>query len=111
MIHMCNKLITVIIDPKNRFEIVVDTSVFDDPYMEAATRAILRLRRRPKSFIHPVIKCYSGESPKQVHYYNSYTILYNAGMSAKAEELRAKYKEKTAKDLADGPHHQIDSCP
>jgi len=98
------KTIVVRITAKD-FEFKIDTSIFDDPFMEAATRAIEHLRKETHAIIAPVIKCWEVDTPKKMQMYNSYWVLVNASCFNKAERLREKFKLQCDCDLAKEPLH------
>jgi len=84
-------------DSMHEFEI--DTNIFADPFMEAATRAVEKCRNTKGAIIRPIITCWEKSSTKKTHIYNSYWILVNASCYVKAEQLREKFKAQTDKDL------------
>lgn len=95
------KIVVVIL--KNKYSFEIDADIFDDVYMEAATRALEKHRRKQGSFqIAVVMECYEEKDAKKAdkHYvYNSYFVLVNAGMHDKAEHLRESFKEEFGIDL------------
>ena len=84
-------------------EFDVDFDIFDDPYLEAATRAVEKSKTRKHSIIRPVTNCWEKNDPKKSAMYNSYWVLVNAACYAKAEQLREKFKAQTDCDLAKEP--------
>jgi hypothetical protein len=84
-------------------EFDIDAKVFDDPYMEAATRAVERSKNQAGSIIRPVTQCWEKTNPKHGVLYNSYWILVNASCYSKAEQLREKFKAQTDCDLKNEP--------
>lgn len=84
-------------------EFDIDEKIFDDPYLEAATRAVEHSRNRKGSIIRPVAQCWEKENPKRGALYNSYWILVNAACYSKAEQLREKFMAQTDCDLAKEP--------
>ena len=89
----------------NLSEFEIDTDVFDDPYMEAATRAVEKFRKVRGAIIRPITNCWDKKTPKKPEMYNSYWILVNAGCYAKAEQLREKFKAQNDVDLKNEPLH------
>jgi len=74
-------------------EIGVDDTIFDDVYMEAATRAIEKNKDTPNFSVAIIIKCHKkGETDLNKHYcYNTYFVLVNAALYEKAELLRLNF--------------------
>ena len=84
-------------------EFEIDVGVFEDPFMEAATRAIEVSKNRRGSIIRATTNCWEKDNVKKPALYNSYWILVNAACYAKAELLREKFKAQTDIDLAKQP--------
>lgn len=126
------KTIVVSLTADNVSEFEVDTEVFEDPYLEAATRAVEKCRKDKGAIIRPVCSCWekeiveetpselkkttSSKKPskkmaKETHMYNSYWILVNAGCYQKAEQLREKFKLQHSIDLAKEPLHARTNGP
>lgn len=100
------KTITVRLTADNVQEFPIDTAIFDDPYLEAATRAVEKTRSQKKhGIIRPVAECWEKKTPKKSYLYNSYWILVNASYYDKAELLREKFKMQSDCDLAKEPIH------
>ena len=100
------KTIVVQLTADNVQEFDIDCSVYDDPLLEAATRAVEKSRRQKGSIIRPVAQCWEKDAPKKTGLsglYNSYWVLVNAECYAKAEQLREKFKAQTECDLKDEP--------
>jgi hypothetical protein len=97
------KTIVVQLTADNVQEIDIDTNLFDDPYMEAATRAVEKSKMKNGSMIRPVTTCWEKTNPKKGELYNSYWVLVNAACYTKAELLREKFKAQTDCDLAKEP--------
>jgi len=102
------KTIVVSLTADNVSEFEINTDIFEDPFMEAATRAVEKCRRSKGAIIRPVTTCWDKKTPKKPHVYNSYWILVNAGCYAKAEQLREKFKMQHNIDLAKEPLHGRD---
>ena len=85
-------------------EIDVDTDIFDDPLMEAATRAIEMEKMNRDVIVPPVIQCWPKTTPDKGYMYNSYWILVNAARYDRAERLRDKFKMQSGCDLATQPY-------
>ena len=98
-----NKTIVVRLTAGDVSEYDVDTEIFEDPFMEAATRAVEKARLKKHGIIRPVTECWEKKNPKQAGLYNSYWILVNAACYAKAELLREKFRMQTDCDLAKEP--------
>lgn len=92
----------------NVSEFEIDTEIFDDPFMEAATRAVERCRKLKGAIIRPIARCWDKKTPKKQQMYNSYWILVNAGCYDKAELLREKFRLQNDIDLAKEPVHGRD---
>ena len=97
------KKIVVKLTTDNIFEFDVDTSIFDDPFLEAATRAVEKTRKQKHGLICAVTECWDKKIPNKSELYNSYWILVNASCYTKAELLRDKFKMQTNCDLAKEP--------
>jgi hypothetical protein len=97
------KTIVVQMTADNIQEFDIDSRVFDDPYLEATTRAVEISRKSRGSIIQAFTKCWEKETPKKVATYNSYWILVNAACYAKAELLREKFQAQADVDLAKEP--------
>ena len=75
-------------------EIDIDSTIFDDVYMEAATRAIEKNKDKPNFSVAIVIKCHKKENendPNKHYCYNTYFVLLNAALYDKAELLRLNF--------------------
>ncbi len=94
------KTIVVRLTRDNVEEFDIDTEIFEDPFMEAATRAVEKAKLKKHGIIRPVTECWEKKNPKKSGLYNSYWILVNAACYAKAEILREKFKMQTDCDLA-----------
>lgn len=97
------KTIVVRLTADNIEEFDVDTDIFDDPFMEAATRAVEKARLRKHGIIRPITECWEKKNPKRAGLYNSYWILVNASCYSKAEILREKFRLQSDCDLAKEP--------
>lgn len=103
------KTIVVRLTADNVTEFNIDPEVFDDPYMEASTRAIEKTRNQKHGIVRAIIECWDKKYPSKAYTYNSYWVLVNASCYAKAEILREKFKMQTDCDLAMEPKHGQDS--
>lgn len=96
--------------------IEVDSSIFDDCYVEACTQAIeqkIKRLHRPllfessdhlNLFVNPVMVCHNLSNPKEKErYINTYKVLQNAGMPKRAENLRETFMRNVKVDLAYEP--------
>jgi hypothetical protein len=75
-------------------EVNVDADIFDDIYMEAATRVIESNRTKPNFSVSIVMECYdkkNSKDPNQHFVYNTYFVLVNAAMYEKEEILRLNF--------------------
>jgi hypothetical protein len=94
----------------------VDSSIFDDGYVEACTQAIeqkIRFANSPVKifqsgpsnlFVNPIMVCHNLSNPKEKErYINTYKILQNAGMPKRAENLREVFLKNVEVDLAYEP--------
>lgn len=103
MKNSTSKVVIAIIN-KKKFQINVDSDIFDDIFVEAATRAVESQKNNP-SFFHKIIsigECYEkgNEHSYEKHYQiNMYHVLNNAGMYAIAELVREKIKNLHKIDL------------
>lgn len=82
-------------------EVTIDPNIFDDVFMEAATRVIEENKDVPEFEVAVTIECYEKKNinkPEKHHSYNVYFVLVNAGLYEKAEMLRLNFLK----------HHQID---
>jgi hypothetical protein len=94
------KTVVVRLTADNVNEFSVDVDIFDDPFMEAATRAVEKSKEIKRGIIRPVIECWEKNDPKRSYLYNSYWVLVNAACYKKAELLRDKFKMQYDHDLA-----------
>jgi hypothetical protein len=99
------KTIVVYLTSDNVCEFEINPDIFDDPFMEAATRAIEKSKQQRGAIIRPITTCWEKDLPKRVHMYNSYWILVNAARYSKAEQLRDKFRIQYDADLAKEPVH------
>jgi len=94
------KIVVKCLNWKEEFDI--DSSIFDDVYMEAATRAIEKKRKEPNFKIAVIMECYEKKDvrKKDAHFiYNTYFVLNNVGMYHKAELLRINFLKEHGIDL------------
>lgn len=85
---------------KDEFDI--DTEIFDDVYMEAATRAVEKRKDEEGFKVAVIVECYEKKNIKKIdqHFcYNTYFILVNAGLHDKAEMLRLNFLKLHGIDL------------
>lgn len=99
------KTVVVRLTADNVGEYDIDADVFDDPFLEAATRAVEKAKTNKHGIIRAVTECWDKKTPKKSYTYNSYWILVNAACYKKAELLREKFKMQTDYDLATEPIH------
>jgi hypothetical protein len=105
------KTVVVSLTADNVSEFEINSDIFDDPFLEAATRAVEKCRKVKGAIIRPITTCWDKKTPKKTYMYNSYWILVNAGCYAKAEQLREKFKIQHDVDLKNEPLHGRDSGP
>ena len=83
---------TIVVNSLNWFrEVQLDSTLFKDLYMEAATRVIEQNKDNPKFQLSPVMICFDKKDVNNVdkyYLYNTYYILINAGLHKKAEAFR-----------------------
>jgi hypothetical protein len=101
------KKVVVLLD-KDRYEIEVDDSDFEDYRLEACTRVVERLFASGNYKISPFIFCEEMSDVKlkaKVKFgtYNSYKILINASLHEYAEKLRKIFMKENNIDLAKEP--------
>lgn len=85
---------------KDEYEI--DSNVFDDVYMEAATRAVEKRKSEEGFKVAVIVECFEKKDAKNSdkHYcYNTYFVLVNAGLHDKAEMLRLNFLKLHGIDL------------
>jgi hypothetical protein len=83
-------------------EFDIDPNVFDDVYMEAATRALEKRKDGEKFLVTVVMETFLKTDTKksQKHYvYNTYFVLINAGLHFKAEMMRLNFLKSHGVDL------------
>lgn len=83
-------------------EFDIDPNVFDDIYMEAATRALEKRKDGEKFLVTVVMETYikSDVKKSQKHYvYNTYFVLINAALHFKAEMMRLNFLKSHGIDL------------
>jgi hypothetical protein len=83
-------------------ELEIDSEIFDDVYVEAATRAIEKRKDLPGFKVTVIIETWEKKDfkkPDKHFCYNTYRILINAGMHDKAEMLRLNFLRMHGVDL------------
>jgi len=83
-------------------ELEVDSDIFDDIYLEAATRAIEKRKDLPGFKVTIVIETWEKKDfkkPERHFCYNTYRVLVNAGLHDKAEMLRLNFMRMHGVDL------------
>lgn len=94
------KVVIKCLDWKEEFSI--DPDVFDDVYMEAATRALEKRKDGEKFLVTVVMECFLKTDTKKSnkHFvYNTYFVLINAGLHYKAEMMRLNFLKSHGIDL------------
>ena len=83
-------------------EYEIDPDIFDDVYVEAATRAIEKRKEEPGFRVTVILETWEKKDfkkPDRHFCYNTYRILINAGMHKKAEMLRINFMKMHGIDL------------
>ena len=83
-------------------EFSIDPEIFDDVYMEAATRALEKRKDGEKFLVTVVMECYiksDAKKPSKHFVYNTYFVLVNAGLHFKAEMMRLNFLKSHGIDL------------
>lgn len=83
-------------------EYSIDSEIFDDVYMEAATRSVEKRKNLSGFQVAVIIVCWEKKDFKrpEKHYgYNTYKVFINAGMYNKAEILRQNFMKMQGIDL------------
>lgn len=83
-------------------EFSVDPEIFDDIYMEAATRALEKRKDREKFLVTVIMECYvksDAKKPSKHFVYNTYFVLINAALHSKAEIMRLNFLKSHGIDL------------
>jgi len=83
-------------------EYEIDPEIFDDVYVEAATRAIEKRKDEVGFRVTVILECWEKKDfkrPDKHFCYNTYRILINAGMHGKAEMLRINFLQMHGIDL------------
>ena len=87
---------------KYQREIDIDTTMCDDFYLEACTRAVEQNIRDKKTMITPFIEV-KVKNNKYFRIYNAYKVLINASYHIYANTLRIDFKKTYDIDLNDEP--------
>ena len=83
-------------------EFEIDPEIFDDVYVEAATRSIEKRKDEPGFRVTVILETWEKKDfkkPDKHFCYNTYRILINAGMHQKAEMLRINFLQMHGIDL------------
>ena len=83
-------------------EYEIDPDIFDDVYVEAATRAIEKRKDEPGFRVTVILETWEKKDfkkPDRHFCYKTYRILINAGMHMKAEMLRINFLQMHGIDL------------
>ena len=83
-------------------EFDIDPEIFDDIYLEAATRFAEQHVRKQNAKIAPILSAYEKKDVKNFdkHFcYNSYYVIINAGFHRKAEIMRRNFLTISGVDL------------
>lgn len=87
-------------------ECEVDTSIFDDPYVEACTRCVeskIRGLTEEEDFLVNIVLWVKETKAKKEKTINTYKVLLNAGLPSRAEMFRKIIFATTEVDLANEP--------
>jgi len=79
--------------------IEVDSSIFDDIYMEAATRALEKRKTMPGLKVTVTIDCWEPKTNEHFGY-NTYFVLINCSMHEKAEMFRKNFMKMYNVDIS-----------
>lgn len=99
------KTIVVRLTAEDVQEFDIDCDVFEDPYVEAATRAIEKSKKKKHGIVRHITECWDKKFPKKIITYNSFWVLVNASCYKKAQQLREKFMMQTDCDLSKQPLH------
>ena len=80
----------------------IDSEIFDDVYVEAATRSIEKRRDLPGFRVAVILECWEKKDfkrPDKHFCYNTYRVLINDSMHEKAEMLRFNFMQIHGIDL------------
>jgi predicted DNA-binding ArsR family transcriptional regulator len=83
-------------------ELEIDSEIFDDVYVEAATRAIEKRKDLPGFKVTVILDCWEKKDfkkPEKHFCYNTYRVLINAALHDKAEMLRINFMKMHGIDL------------
>ena len=83
-------------------ELEIDSEIFDDVYVEAATQAIEKRKKLNNFKVTVVLECWEKKDfkrPEKHFAYNTYRVLINAAMHEKAEILRINFMKIKGIDL------------
>ena len=106
-IYKTMKKVIVFLD-KDKYEVEVDNTIFDDYKLEACTRIVERLFGNKIYKITPFMFCEDVSKNKRkanVKFgtYNTYKLIINAGYYRMAEMLRVYFLKENQLDLATEP--------
>jgi hypothetical protein len=105
---MKSSIKTIVVECKSKIsgivkEFDVDSDIFDDVHLEAATRFAEEHVRKPNAKISPILSTYEKKDAKDYDKHlclNSYFVIINAGFHQKAENMRLNFKKQFKIDLA-----------
>lgn len=83
-------------------EVKVDSEIFDDIYMEAATRCVEKRKNDEDFKLAIILECWEKKdvkNPLKHICYNSYYVMINAALYKKAEILRSNFMALHRMDL------------
>jgi len=83
-------------------EFNIDSDIFDDIYVEAATRAVEKRQNLSDFKVGVIIECWEKKDflkPAKHICYNTYHVLINAGIHHKAEIMRKNFMTMYGNDL------------
>jgi hypothetical protein len=83
-------------------EYPIDSEIFEDIYVEAATRAVEKRHNLSNFKVSVIIECWEKKDfakPQKHICYNTYRVLVNAGLHDKAEIMRNNFIKMYGTDL------------
>ncbi len=94
----------IILIGENKYEIEINSSIFDDYKLEACTQIIEKLFELKDYKVTPYMYCeYTKNNKINIATYNTYKIIVNAGFHDFAERLRHTFLKSNNINLADEP--------
>lgn len=102
-----SKIKTVVVECKlkdsvDKKQFDIDSDIFDDIFMEAATRFTEQYIKQKNVKMAPILTAWDKKDTKnfeKYYCYNSYYVVINAGFHKKAEIMRKNFLTATGIDL------------